>query len=233
MSLPKIDLPIYNLELPSTGKKVKIRPFTVKEEKILLTAQESDDPDQMILAVKQIVNNCLIDCTIDSLAVFDMEYLMIMLRAKSVDNKIEFEIKDPDTEEKIKLELDLNKVKVEKDKEHSKEIKISEEYALFLKYPSLDDFSVLLTKETQSAEDSYEVMLSCLDKLVSENEMYKFSDFTKEEVDEFVESLQSDTIKKIKKFFDTMPRVRHEIKYKNSNGDDKTFVIQGTESFFI
>ena len=233
MALPKIDLPIYELELPSTGKKVKFRPFTVKEEKILLTAQEADDPSQMILAIKQIVNNCLVDNTIDNLAVFDIEYLLIMIRSKSVDNKVEFEITDAETEEKVKLELDLSHVKVEKDPTHTNKVKISDDYTLFLKYPSVDSFSDMMVKEAQTAEDSYKVMINCLDKLASEVEVFVFDDFTSKEVDNFVDSLHSDTIKEIKKFFDTLPKVRHELKYINSKGDEKVFVIQGTESFFI
>jgi len=233
MALPKIDLPIYELELPSTGKKVKFRPFTVKEEKILLTAQEADDPSQMILAIKQIVNNCLVDNTIDNLAVFDIEYLLIMIRSKSVDNKVEFEITDAETEEKVKLELDLSHVKVEKDPTHTNKVKISDDYTLFLKYPSVDSFSDMMVKEAQTAEDSYKVMINCLDKLASEDEVFVFDDFTSKEVDNFVDSLHSDTIKEIKKFFDTLPKVRHELKYINSKGNEKVFVIQGTESFFI
>lgn len=233
MALPKIDLPIYELELPSTGEKTKYRPFTVKEEKILLTAQESDDPNQIMLAITQIVNNCLINKSMDDLAVFDIEFLLLNIRSKSVDNKVEFEITDPDTEEKVKLELDLGLVKVKKNPKHTNKIKISEEYTLFLKYPTIDNFSTLIVKEQQTSEDSYEVMLSCLDKMASKDEVFNFKDFSKKEVSDFVESLHSDTVKQIKIFFDTLPRVRHEIPYKNSNGDDKVFVIEGTESFFI
>jgi hypothetical protein len=233
MALPKIDLPIYELELPSSGEKVKYRPFTVKEEKILLTAQEADDPNQIILAIKQIVNNCLLDKEIKELAVFDIEYLLITLRSKSVDNKVEFEITDPDTNEKIKLELDLAEVQIEKDPSHTNKIKISEEYTLFLRYPTMDNFSPMILKNDQTAEESYDIMVSCLDKLASEDEVFNFVDFSKKEVNDFVESLHSDTIKKIRKFFDTLPKVRHEISYKNSAGDNKKFVIQGTESFFI
>lgn len=233
MSLPKIDLPLYELELPSTGERVKYRPFTVKEEKILLTAQESEDSNQILLSIKQIINNCLVGKDVDSLAVFDIEYLLITLRSKSVDNKVEFEITDPDTEEKVKLELDLGMVKVERDENHNNKIKISDEYTLFLKYPTIDNFSTLILKEEQTTEDSYDVMLSCIDKLASEEEVYNFKDFSKDEINDFVESLHSDTVKQIKKFFDTLPKVRHEIPYKNSKGNDKTFIIQGTESFFI
>lgn len=233
MALPKIDLPIYEMKLPSTGEKVKYRPFTVKEEKILLTAQESEDTNQIMLSIKQIINNCLLDKEVDKLAVFDIEYLLITLRSKSVDNKVNFEITDPDTEEKIKLELDLGLVKVEKDPNHTNKIKISNEYTLFLKYPTLDNFSSVIFKETQTAEESYDIMISCLDKLASQDEVFNFKDFSKDEVTDFVDSLHSDTVKQIRGFFDTLPKVRHEIPYTNSKGDNKVFVIQGAESFFI
>jgi hypothetical protein len=233
MALPKIDLPLYQCELPSTGKKIKYHPFTVKEEKILLTAQESKETGQIILAIKQILNNCLHGVDVSQLSVFDIEYMLIQLRSRSVDNMTEFEVTDPETEEKVKLQLNLSDVKVNRNKDHTNQIKISDEYTLFLRYPTIDQFEALLEKEEQTAEDSYNVMLACLDKLASKDDVYKFSDFPKKEVDEFVESLQGDTIKSIKTFFDTMPKVRHEIPYTNSKGDKKTFVLEGTQTFFI
>ena len=233
MALPKIDLPIYELKLPSNDKKVKFRPFTVKEEKILLISQETKDPEQIINAVKQVVNNCLIDYDIQDLALFDLEYLLISIRAKSIDNLVKFKIQDPDTEDEIQLELDLNKVKVEKDENHTNRIQLNDTYTLFLKYPSVDIFFDFLAQEKPSAEKNLEIMISCMDKLASEDSVYNFKDFTKKEVDEFVESLHTDSVKKLKEFFDTIPKIRHEIPYKNKNGETKTFVIQGTQTFFI
>jgi len=233
MALPKIDLPIYELELPSNGKKVKYRPFTVKEEKILLVAKESEDNNHVITSIKQIVNNCLIDCNVDDLALFDLEYILITIRSKSVDSIVSFEITDPETEEKIPLELDLSNVKVEKDKDHTNQIKISDEYIMFLKYPSIDDFFNLLTDKNTSTEKNYNIMITCIDKIVSEDDVFNLKDFSKKEIDEVVEGLSSDVTIKMKKFFDTIPKVRHEIQYKNSKGEDKIFVIQGTQSFFI
>lgn len=233
MALPKIDLPIYELKLPSNDKKVKFRPFTVKEEKILLIAQETKDPAQIINSVKQVVNNCLIDYNIDDLALFDLEYLLINIRAKSIDNLVKFKIEDPDTKEEVQLELDLNNVKIEKDASHTNRIKLDDTYTLFLKYPSIDVFFDFLTQEKPSAEKNLEIMLSCMDRLVSEDEVYNFKDFTKKEVDDFVESLHADSVKKLKEFFDTIPKIRHEIHYRNKTGDNKTFVIQGTQTFFI
>jgi hypothetical protein len=233
MPLPKIDLPLYELILPSNGKKVQYRPFTVKEEKILLTAQQSKDSEQIVMAIKQIVNNCIQDYDINKLALFDLEYILINVRSRSVDNNVEFEIEDPDTKEKIKLKLNLQDVKVHKDENHTNKIPIDDTYTLFLKYPTIDDFSEILDKTELTAEKSYEILISCIDILASENEVYNFKDFTKKQVDEFVDSLNSDVTKKIKIFFDTMPKVRHEMPYKNSKGDDKIFTIQGTQSFFI
>ncbi len=233
MSLPKIDLPIYELSLPSTGKQVKFRPFTVKEEKILLTAQESKDTKQVILAIKQILNNCLINMDIDKLSVFDLEYLLVMIRSKSINNIVDFEIEDPDTKETIELQIDLSNVKVEKSKNHKNTIAL-DPYILYLKYPNIDEFEVMLTKEEQTAEDGYNLMLSCLDKLISaDDQVYVFKDFTKTEINDFMESLPGDVVSQIKLFFETIPKVRHEITYVNSKGDSKVFVIQGTQSFFI
>ena len=233
MPLPKIDMPIYEEKLPSNGKKIKYRPFTVKEEKILLTAQESEDPAQIITSVKQIVNNCLIDYDIDDLALFDLEYVLISIRAKSISNKIKFKVEDPDTNEEVELELDLDHVKIEKDKEHSNKIQITDAYTLFLKYPSIDDFFEMINDEKPSTEKNFELMISCMDKLASEEEVHNFKDFTKKEIDDFVDSLHTDVVKKLRQFFDTIPKLRHEIQYKNKNGEDKTFVIQGTQTFFI
>jgi hypothetical protein len=233
MPLPKIELPLYELTLPSNGKKVQYRPFTVKEEKILLTAQQSQDSEQIVMAIKQIVNNCLQDYDIDKLALFDLEYLLINIRSRSVDNNVEFEIEDPDTKEKIKLKLDLQNVKVHKDENHTNQIPVDDTYTLFLKYPTIDDFASILDKKDMSAEKSYEILISCIDKLASEDQVYSFKDFTKKQVDEFVESLHSDVTRKIKLFFDTMPKVRHEMPYKNSSNAEKVFTIQGTQSFFM
>jgi hypothetical protein len=231
--LPKIDLPLFELELPSTGKKIKYRPFSVKEEKILLVAQESDDPEQTVLSVKQIVNNCLVDTDIEKLAMFDLEYVLLMLRSKSVDNNIRFGITDPDTNESIELEIDLNEVKVTREEEHTNKVKINDDYSLFLRYPTIEEFIKIAGADPKDPLTSYFIMISCLDQIASESEVYKFSDYTDEEIDDFMENLQGDVVKKIQKFFETMPRLRHEMKYTNSEGKEQTFVIEGMRSFFI
>jgi len=233
MALPKIDLPIFELELPSTGKKVKYRPFTVKEEKILLVAQESKEPEQTVLSVKQIVNNCLIDIDVEKLAMFDLEYVILMLRSKSVDNNIRFAVKDPDTKETVELEIDINEVKVTRSEDHTNKIAINDEYTLYLRYPTIAEFIKIAKSDPKDPLINYFIMISCLDKIVSEDTVYKMEDYTDQEIDEFMENLQGDVVKKIQKFFETMPKLRHELKYKNKEGKEQTFVIEGMRSFFI
>jgi citrate lyase gamma subunit len=233
MSLPKIDMPMFELELPSNGKKVKYRPFTVKEEKILLIAQESKDPKQIITAIKQIVHNCLMDYSINDLSLFDLEYLLLSIRSRSIDNKIEFEIEDPETQEKISLTLDLSEVKIAKDPNHSSQIKLNDQYTLFLKYPTIDDFAEVIANENITSEKSFKILLSCIDKLVSEDDVHNFKDFSQKQIDDFIDSLHSDVTKKMKEFFDTIPKIRHEIPYINSAEKNKTFVVEGTQTFFI
>ena len=164
---------------------------------------------------------------------FDLEYVILVLRSKSVDNNIRFAIKDPDTNESVELEIDLNDVKVTKDEEHSNRVKINDDYTLFLRYPTIQEFIKTAGADPKDSLTSYFIMISCLDKIASESEVYKFSDYTDEEIDEFMENLQGDVIKKIQKFFETMPKLRHEMKYKNSEGKEQTFVIEGMRSFFI
>lgn len=233
MALPKIQQTLFEITIPSIEKKVYHRLFTVKEEKILLIAQESKDPSQALLAMKQVVNNCLIDVNIEELALFDLEYLLLSIRGKSVDNKIEFSIKDPDTGEQVNLALDIEDVKIVKDPNHSHIVKLDDEYSLFLKYPTINQFAELMNGNPNDPEASYKVMVSCFDQMISENEVIKFSEYSEEEITKFTDDLDANVVKNIRKFFDTIPKLRHELKYTNSNGAEKTFVIEGMEAFFI
>lgn len=232
MALPKIDLPIMELTLPSTGEKIKYRPFTVKEEKILLVGQQSDDPEMEILSSKQVINNCLIDKNVDDLAIFDLEYILLYLRARSVNNVISFTIKDSDTDEDIPLELDIDNITIVTKKEHSKEIAISDDYKLFLRYPTINEFLQLVTADKEDPLVDYIMLVSCIDYIASDDEVHYFKDYSEEQINEFMESLSGDVVRKITEFFSTMPRLRHEMKYTNSEGTEKTFVIEGMRSFF-
>lgn len=233
MSLPKIDLPIFELKLPSTGRKIKYRPFTVKEEKILLVAQESNDREQELMAAKQIVNNCLFKTNVSELAMFDLEYVMMVLRARSVDNEIKFTIKDPETQENVELEINVEEVQVVKDKEHTKKVRINDEFTLFLKYPTIDQFAQIITMDVNDPLVNYHIMTSCLDQLASEEETFNFKEYGQDEIDEFMNNMTGDVMKQIQKFFETMPKLRHECKYTNSKGTNQTFVIEGMRSFFV
>lgn len=276
MALPKINQPLFEIEIPSTGRKVKYRPFTVKEEKILLFAQESKDLDQIILAISQIVTNCLQDVSdsiLDKLAIFDLEYLLINLRAKSVSDEIDFNIKDPDTEEVVELSLDLSDIEIKNNDDHKKVIPVNEDISIVMSYPKLNQLRALsnigdageysaieemeeklktselskkenadLNKELAEMKRAYrlktdqalfDTMIDCIESVVEGENVYNLAEFSKQEIDDFVESLSSKDVESIKKFFDTMPKLRYEKKYKLEDGSEKTFVAEGTETFFI
>jgi len=233
MALPKIDLPIFEVELPSTGEKIKYRQYTVKEEKILLVAQESKEPAAEILAMKQVVNNCLLDTDIEDLAMFDLEFIHLVLRSKSVENTMDFSIKDDETDEDVKLTLNVDNVIMNRTEGHTNEIRVNDDYILMLKYPTIDAFIKITEMSPQDPLVNYFIMISCLDKIASEDEVHNFGDYSNEEVDGFMENLSSSVIKLIQTFFETMPKLRHEFKYTNSKGNDKTFVIEGLRTFFI
>ena len=234
MGLPKIDLPLFETKLISTGrKKIKYRPFTVKEEKILLVAQESDDIDQVLLGIKQIINNCCTSVDPDELPMFDIEYLLMQIRGKSVNNIIEFQITDPETDKPVMLELDIDEIKIVKPKGHNREIAITEDTRLIMKYPKLDQVSIFVDTERDETENIFDVMLSCIDSVVEGDTVHTLDDFSREEVVEFVESFSTQTVEDIKKFFETMPVLKCEKEYVNANGDTKKVVLEGVETFFI
>jgi len=231
MGLPKIDLPLFELEVPSTGKKVKYRPFTVKEEKILLIAQESKDPKQIFLAIKQILTNCLQSTDVEKLAIFDLEYILLNIRAKSVNNEISFSIKDPDTEEKVDLTINIDNIQIVKFPDHNKIIKVNDDIMIEMRYPSISYLESL--KDGQSESDSLNsIMKECINSISDGDQSYKLADFSEAEVEDFIESLSSVIVAQIKKFFDTIPVMKYETTYTDKTGKTKTFVAQGVETFF-
>ena len=234
MPLPKIQQPLFDITVPSTEKKVKFRPFTVKEEKILLIAQESRELDEIINSIKQIVNNCVEDIDVDKLAMFDLEYLLINLRAKSVSNEVEFKIRDPDTDEEIDLSLDISDICMKKDPDHTKVIQISDNVHVMMRYPKIDQLKDLgSSTEQNQSELLFDMMMGCIESVVEGEEVYQLKDFSQQEIDDFLNSLTTKHIEMIKAFFDTMPVLRYEKKYKRKDGTEKTFVAEGTETFFI
>jgi hypothetical protein len=233
--LPKIDLPLFEMTLPTTQKVVKYRQYTVKEEKILLVANESKDAMQEIIALKQVVNNCLLDVNVEELPMVDLEYAYLMLRSKSVDNSLDFNIKDPDTDEVINLKLEIDDIKLNigDDFLESSKIKLNDDYSLFLKLPNIDNFVKIIEMDPADPLVNYFILVSCLDKVASEDEIHEFKNYSQSEIDAFMETLTNTVISQIQKFFENMPRLRHEVKYTNSEGKEQTFVIEGMRTFFI
>lgn len=234
MPLPIIQQPVFELTLPSTNEKIRYRPFTVKEEKILLVAKESKDIDQVFLAIKQILTNCLIDFkdNVEDLPSFDVDFILLNLRSKSVSNIVDFKIKDSDTEKEVELQMNLNDVEVKKFENHDNKIVIDENTTILMRYPSLSDIKTATKKQEKQVESMFELLKKCVDTIVVGEEVYKLKDFSKKEVDDFIDSLSSGVIMKMKEFFETMPVLRHEIEYEHE-GKIKKFVVEGTETFFI
>ena len=232
MPLPKIDQPLFELTVPSTGEKVKFRPFTVKEEKILLIAQESKEQTQVVTSIKQVLGNCLQNYDIEKLAVFDLEYILLNLRSRSVSNELDIKIKDPDTQEEIEVNIDIDNIKIVRGENHKDVIDISDNISLKMKYPSID-YAMKFSADTMSQSEMFDVMVGCIDSVVEGDQVYKLHEFSQQEVNEFLDSLNAEVISKMKDFFDGAPKMRYEHKYTNKDGVEKTFVAEGTETFFL
>ena len=239
MPLPKISTPIYELELPSTGQKVKYRPFLVKEEKVLVIALESEDTKQITTAIKTVIKNCIEtkNVKVESLPTFDIEYLFLNIRGKSVGEEIEVNIICPDDgETTVPVKINVDDIKVQKNSEHNNKIKLDGSIMMELKYPSLDQFikNNFDLNSTDTIEQSFELIASCIDKIYTEDEVWSASDVTKKELMEFLEQMNSSQFKDIEKFFETMPKLSHTIKVKNPNTKvESEVVLEGLSSFFV
>lgn len=231
MALPKIVHPTYNITLPSTKKKINIRPFTVQEEKLLFMAKASDNPADILSAVKQIIRNCVLDkVDVDKLATFDIEYLFIKLRAKSVGEVIDLEYTEPGSKDPIKFKINLDNVEVNFNPDHTNKILVKDDIGIIMRYPSLEEIAIINNGENEE-DAAFEVLLSCIDKIFDKDSVY--SDFSKKELDEFVNNLPFDAMQKLKNFFETMPVVKHVVKLKNKQGEEKTIELKGISSFFL
>ena len=238
MILPKISVPTYSLEIPSIKKEIKYRPFLVKEEKILIIAMESDDMKQIMDAVKTVISNCIITkgIKVDQLATFDIEYLFLNVRGKSVGESVDVLITCPDDgTTQVPVSINLDEIKVTVDENHSRDIKLDDVLSLRMKYPSLQEFVKNNFDNTESASvnDTFEMISACVEQIYSEEESWNASDTTKKELNEFLEQLTTNQFKEIEKFFDTMPKLSHTIKLKNPNtGEVSEVVLEGLNSFF-
>ena len=233
MSLPKINYPLFDVVIPSSTKSIKMRPFLVKEEKILLTAQSSSDPRDVVLAIKQVVNNCIVDTfDIENLTTFDLEYLFVKLRSRSINNIIEVTYNDPEDEKQYKIAVDLDKVEIQKDERHNSNIKITDNLGLMLRYPKTDMLQSL-EKATSEVDIYFEVIKYTIDKVYDEENVYNANDYSDEDLNEFVTTLDVNTFKQIQLFLETMPRLYYEASYTNSLGTERKVVLQNLNDFFI
>ena len=239
MPLPKISTPTYELELPSSGKKIKYRPFLVREEKILIMALESEDMKQISSAIVQILSDCILTKTVkvQELSTFDIEYLFLNVRAKSVGESVEVNITCPDDEETtVQMEIDIDSIKVQKNPEHTDIIKLDDVLSMKLKYPSLDQFvenNFEVNENETDVDKSLSMITSCIDIIYDAEDSWNASDSSKKELDEFIEQLNTKQFKEIEKFFTTMPKLSHTVMVKNpKTGVESEVVLEGLASFF-
>jgi hypothetical protein len=230
MALPKIKQPLFSLEIPSTKQIVRYRSFTVAEEKLLLIAKESSELSDIINVYKQIINNCIVDdINVDSLAYFDLEYIFLMLRSKSVSNIVEIQVTDDD-ESKYQVEINLDDVKVT-EQTVDKLIEIDDSIKVMMTYPSYESLLSLQSNVNDSSL-MLKVVRDCISQIYEGEEVYETSNYTTSEMDDFVMSLRSKDLLKIQKFFEDLPRVYADIKYRNRAGVEKEIRLEGMQSFF-
>ena len=238
MPLPKIATPTYELELPSTGQTIKYRPFLVKEEKLLVIALESEDTKQITTAIKTVIKNCIEtkNIKVEALPTFDIEYLFLNIRGKSVGEEIEVNVVCPDDGETyVPIKINVDDILVQKNEEHSNKIKLDSTLMMEMKYPSLDQFikNNFDLSSNNAMEQSFELVASCVDKIYNEDEVWAASDVTKKELMEFLDQMNSSQFKQIEKFFETMPKLSHTVKVKNPNTEvESDVVLEGLSSFF-
>ena len=236
MALPKLNTPTYELEVPSTDEKVKYRPYLVKEEKILLIAMESKDNAEMINSVKDIVKSCTFDkIDISNMPMFDVEYIFLQIRAKSVGEVSKIKVLCPDDKKTYTdVEVDLTKVEVQVEKDHTNKIELTDEMGLIMTYPTIDSF----TKngiEDISPKNMLDILGSCILQIYEKNgeKVYEAKDQTKKELSEFIESMNTEQFKKLQQFFDTMPKLKHIVKVKNpKTKKESDVVLIGLNDFF-
>ena len=237
MALPKLNVPVYEAILPSTEKVIKYRPFLVKEEKLLLTAQESGE-DAVLPAVKQIIKNCIQgEIDVDNMPIFDIEYLFLRLRAKSVGEEVTLGLKPwgcPQNDGKLckfttEVAINLEEIKCVKDKKHTSKIMLDNKVGIMMKYPDMSQMSI----KGSENEMGMQVVKDCITMIFTEEETHEKDSFTDEDLDEFIDSLNTKQMELIRNFFDTMPTIKHTAKYTcKTCGEEKETTVQGLNSFF-
>ena len=240
MPLPKIATPTYELTLPSSGKSIKYRPFLVKEEKILILALESQDVKQITTAIKQVLKECILTkgIKVEELPTFDIEYIFLNVRGKSVGEAIDLIITcSDDGETEVSVKIFIDEIQVQRDPEHSQEIKLDDNLLLKMKYPSLNEFIKnnfdFSGGDASTIEKSFDIISSCIDMVYSAEESWSAADCTKKELNDWIETLTSNQFQEIEKFFNTMPKLAHTFKVKNpKTGVESEVTLEGLTSFF-
>ena len=236
MPLPKIVTPSFELTLPSNKKKVKYRPFLVKEEKILILAIESGGMKEITMAIKDVLKNCVLTrgVKIDELPTFDIEYLFLNIRARSIGESIDLVITCPDDgKTKVTTKIYIDEIEVKKSKDHTKDIKIDDTYTMRLKYPSLDQFVDENFNFEKETDNTFSLVASCIEMIFSKDEAWEGKDSTHEELVGFLEQLNSTQFKEVQKYFETMPKLSHDIEVENTEPKVKsTVTLEGLASFF-
>ena len=241
MPLPKIATPSYELELPSTGKTIQYRPFLVKEEKLLVIALESEDTKQITNAIKAVIKSCVLTkgVKVEALPTFDIEFLFLNIRGKSVGENIDLKLVCPDDEKtEVSVSINLDDIKVQKPEGHSKQIKLDDNLMMELKYPSLNEFIKNNfdpnDKSKNPMDQSFDLIGSCIDKIYNEDEVWVADDCSKKEINEFLDSMNSNQFKEVEKFFETMPKLSHTVKvYNPTTKVESDVVLEGLASFFV
>ena len=229
MGLPKLDTPIYELVLPSTEEKIKYRPFLVKEQKLLLLAQESENKKEMLDAISQIIENCTFGKINSKEAyVFDVEYVFLQIRRKSIGDKITLNLLcNDDGITRVPTEIDLNDVKVEIGDNHTNKIQLTYDVQLIMTYPRI------YTIDSINSDNSYDIVVKCVHQITEGDKIYERVDMSDEDLIEFIESMNTDNLSSVLDFFDTMPKIKHQIKVINPNTNvENTINMEGIESFF-
>ena len=241
--LPKIDVPIYNVELPLTKKKIRYRPFLVKEEKLLMMAMESDDFAGVMTTIKQVANNCILDeVDIDDLPVTDIEFLFLHLRARSVSEVVELNykcnntIKDDEGNDKtcnhiVKLDFNIFDVKPTFDEKHSNKIELSKDLGIVMRYPTFE--SVEQIEDVDDIQKVFSILATCIDYIYDADNIYYAKDVSKEELIEFIDSMSRDQFEKVKMFFDTMPKLKKNVNFKCGRCVySENIEVEGLQNFF-
>jgi len=249
MTLPIVTVPQYTLTVPSTGKEIKYRPFLVKEEKILMLAMESDDPNDMIHATQDIINNCTYgDFDASNSPVFDIEYIFLQLRGKAKGEVIELKYNCPKCKGEISVNIDINSIKVSKNEDHKLDIKLNDNLGVMMRYPNVSMQTKFgkLAEEKGNVEGMFESITDCIDFIYDNESTYPAKDHSKKELLDFVESLTEEYFLKISQFFETLPTLKHtaqlhcnnKVKGKSKDKESKVcnhkedIVLEGLASFF-